>query len=76
MPRRVMPNSAACFTQLMVSEPALARPMTFGRAAWACTRKEEKSVVAGKGVRTAPSTLPPEALTKLLVSRSSAWPKA
>jgi hypothetical protein len=29
--------------------PALARPMTFARLAWACSRKEEKSVVAGKG---------------------------
>ena len=33
-------------------------------------------VVAGKGVRTAPNTLPPAALTKFEVSRSRAWPKA
>ena len=76
MPRRVRPNSAACLTQLMVSPPALARPITLARLACACTRKEEKSVVPGKGVRTLPSTRPPLARTKFVVSRSNAWPKA
>ena len=48
----------------------------FAREACACTRKEEKSVVPGKGVRTAPSTRPPAARMNAVVSRSSAWPKA
>ena len=76
MPRRPRPNSAACFTQLMVSVPAFARPITLAPLARACTRKEEKSEVPGKGVRTPPSTRPPAARTKPPVSRSSAWPKA
>ena len=75
-PRRAKPNSAACLTQLIVSPPALARPTTLARDACACTRKDEKSEVAGKGVRTCPATLPPAARTKFAVSRSSAWPKA
>ena len=41
----------------------------------ACSRKEEKSEVLS-GWRTLPTTLPPLAITTLLVSRSSAWPKA
>ena len=56
--------------------PALANPMTLARLACACTRKEEKSEVPGKGVRTEPRTRPPALRTKAEVSRSSAWPKA
>ena len=76
MPRRVMPNSAACLMQLVVSVPALARPITFARLACACRMNDEKSVVPGKGVRTWPTTRPPAARTKAEVSRSSACPKA
>jgi hypothetical protein len=39
----VMPNSAACLIELMVSPPALARPMILRLEAWACSRKDEKS---------------------------------
>src|SRR5262245_47204615 len=43
-PPETMPNSAACLTELMVSPPALASPMTLALEAWACSRNEEKSV--------------------------------
>src|SRR3712207_3256818 len=76
MPRLALPNSAACLMQLMVSEPALARPMTFGPAAAACTRKAEKTVVPGRGVRTWPSALTPGPRTTGAVSRSGAGSKA
>ena len=39
-----MPNSAACLIELMVSPPALARPMICAFEACACSRNEEKSV--------------------------------
>ena len=71
----VTPNSAACLIALVVSAPALARPMILAPEAWAWSRKEEKSE-AGKGWRTEPSTLPPLAVTTADESRSSAWPKA
>ena len=70
-----MPNSLAALMELMVSPPALARPITFAFEDCACKRKEEKSV-ALSGCFTEPSTLPPEAITTEVVSRSSAWPKA
>src|ERR1700757_3759898 len=44
-PPLVMPNSAACLIELMVSPPALARPMTLARDACACNRNDEKSLV-------------------------------
>ncbi len=71
----VMPNSAACLIELVVSVPALARPMTCALEACALSRKDEKSV-PGKGWRTAPSTVPPLALTTSPASFSSEWPKA
>ncbi len=49
MRRPARPNSCACLTQLIVSEPALQKPTTSGRADVALTRKDEKSVVCGKG---------------------------
>ena len=70
-----MPNSDACLIELIVSPPALARPMILAFDACACSRKDEKSV-PGNGVRTLPSTLPPFFSTTASVSRSSAWPKA
>ena len=70
-----MPNSPACLIELIVSPPALARPMTLALEACACSRKDEKSV-PGKGVRTAPTTLPPFLVTIAEVSRYSEWPKA
>ena len=70
-----MPNSDACLMELMVSPPALARPITLALEACACSRKEEKSCVLS-GTFTLPSTLPPAALMTSVVSRSSAWPKA
>ncbi|MNV62362.1 hypothetical protein D3C71_1549060 [compost metagenome] len=74
-PRFTMPNSAACLIALMVSLPALAKPMTLAFDAWACSRKDEKSGVF-IGALTLPITLPPEAFTTSEVSRSSAWPNA
>ena len=50
-PAWVMPNSAACLMELMVSPPALARPMTCAPEACACSRKDEKSV-PGNGCLT------------------------
>ncbi len=38
-----MPNSAACFSALVVSPPALASATTLALEAWACSRNEEKS---------------------------------
>ena len=61
----------ACLIELMVSPPALARPMTFAFEVCACSRNDEKSVVLS-GWRTLPSTLPPFASTTAAVSRSSA----
>src|SRR5712691_7041547 len=57
-PLLTMPNSAPCLIELMVSPPALARPMIFAFEACACSRNEEKSLVLS-GWRTLPSTLPP-----------------
>ena len=34
----VTPNSLACLMVLMVSAPALARPITLAPEAWACSR--------------------------------------
>ena len=61
--------------ELMVSPPALARPITLAFDDCACSRNEEKSVVLS-GCLTPPTTLPPAAVTTAVVSRSSAWPKA
>src|SRR5207253_10554988 len=47
----VTPNSAACLIELMVSLPALARPMILALEACACSRNDEKSV-PGNGWRT------------------------
>src|ERR1700736_6130724 len=74
-PPLLMPNSAACLMELMVSPPALARPITLALDDCACSRNEEKSLVL-IGTRTLPSTLPPLASTTAAVSRSSAYPKA
>ena len=74
-PLLVMPNSAACLIELIVSPPALARPMILAFDACACSRNDEKSCVFS-GCRTLPRTLPPPAFTTASVSRSSAWPKA
>ena len=63
-PRRVSPNSAACFTVLIVSLPAFAMAITCARLDCARTRKVAKSVVPGKGWRTAPTTRPPARRTK------------
>src|SRR3954466_14595522 len=44
-PPFTMPNSDACLIELMVSPPALARPITLALEACACSRKDEKSLV-------------------------------
>src|ERR1700761_9056461 len=44
-PPRTMPNSAPCLIELMVSPPALARPMILAFDDCACSRKDEKSLV-------------------------------
>src|SRR6476646_11436151 len=44
-PPLTMPNSAPCLIELMVSPPALARPMTFAFEDCACSRNDEKSLV-------------------------------
>src|SRR3974390_3678838 len=44
-PPLTMPNSAACLLELMVSPPALARPMTLAFEDCACNRNDEKSLV-------------------------------
>src|ERR1044071_8427664 len=44
-PPLTMPNSAACLIELMVSPPALARPITLAFDDCACSRNEEKSAV-------------------------------
>ena len=46
---RVRPNSAACLMLFTVSAPAFARPSTLAPELCADTRKDEKSVVPGKG---------------------------
>src|SRR6478672_5799214 len=74
-PPLTMPNSDACLIELMVSPPALARPMTLAFDDCACSRNDEKSAVL-IGARTAPTTLPPFLVTTALVSRSSACPNA
>src|ERR1700732_56128 len=61
-PPLVIPNSAPCLIELMVSPPALARPMILAFDDCACRRKEEKSFVFS-GWRTLPSTFPPLAST-------------
>src|SRR5436305_13386035 len=71
----VMPNSLAALTELMVSPPALARPRMSAVLACAWSRHDEKSL-AESGWRTAPTTLPPAALTALVASVCSAVPKA
>src|ERR1700678_1012087 len=57
-PPLMIPNSPACLIELMVSPPALARPITLALDALACSKKEEKSLVL-IGTRTLPNTLPP-----------------
>ena len=42
-PPLTMPNSAACLIELVVSPPALARPMILAFEACACSRNDEKS---------------------------------
>src|SRR5215831_4844919 len=44
-PPETMPNSAPCLIELMVSPPALARPMILALDACACSRNDEKSLV-------------------------------
>ena len=70
-----MPYSAACLIAFEVSRPALASPITLAFEPCAWSRKDEKSWFES-GCRTLPSTLPPLAITTLLVSASSAEPKA
>ena len=55
-PPLTMPNSAACLIALTVSPPALARATIFAFEAWACSRKDEKSLAAS-GWRTRPTHL-------------------
>ena len=57
-----MPNSLAAFSELEKSPPALARPSTCAPEFCAWSRYEEKSEVLS-GTRTAPTTLPPLAVT-------------
>jgi hypothetical protein len=66
---------AACLIELMVSPPALARPMTLAFDACACSRKDEKS--ARERVADLAQHLAAVGLDHVAsVSRSSAWPKA
>src|SRR5690348_6395339 len=44
-PPLTMPNSAPCLIELMVSPPALARPMILALDACAWSRNDEKSLV-------------------------------
>src|SRR5262252_11080926 len=74
-PPLTMPNSAACLIELMVSPPALARPITLAFDACACNRNEEKSLVL-IGWRTLPSTLPPLASTTALERDTAAGVEA
>src|SRR3546814_19241322 len=55
-PAATMPNSDACLIELMVSPPALARPITFAPEACARSRNEDHSLVPS-GCRTAPHNL-------------------
>src|SRR5258708_10906319 len=55
-PPLTMPNSAACLIELIVSPPALARPITLAFDDCACSRNDEKSEVFSEW-RTLPSTL-------------------
>src|SRR4051812_8398690 len=71
----VMPNSLAALTELIVSPPALARPRMSALLDCACSRNDEKSL-ADSGCRTEPTTLPPAALTTVVVSFCSWVPKA
>jgi hypothetical protein len=66
-PPAAMRYSAACFTELMVSAPALARPMICAFELCARNRNDEKSLVLS-GCRTSPTTLPPLVMTTLLRS--------
>ncbi len=66
-----MPNSEACLIELIVSPPALARPMICAFEACACSRNDEKSLVL-IGCLTPPTTVPPAAFTTAETSRSSA----
>ena len=59
-----------------MSAPPQPSAITLARLAWARSRKAEKSVVPGKGKREVPSTRPPAAWTKRVVSASTEWPKA
>jgi hypothetical protein len=61
---------------LIRSAPEFANPTTLALLDCAWSRYEEKSVVLGKGCRTAPSTRPPAALTNSSASRCMEWPKA
>src|SRR5471032_2281656 len=61
-PPLTMPNSDACLIELIVSPPALARPMTFALDVCDCSRNEEKSLVL-IGARTPPTTVPPDLFT-------------
>src|ERR1041384_6670680 len=54
-PPSTMPNSAACLIELMVSPPALARPIALAFDDCGCNRNDEKSDVL-IGCRTLPST--------------------
>ena len=52
-PPLTMPNSAACLIELIVSPPALARPMTLAPDACACSRNDEKSERIERGAHAA-----------------------
>ena len=75
-PPATSPNSPACLIELMVSPPALAKPTTLAPEPCACSRKDEKSVVPGKGMPHGADHLAAGRLDGGRVSRSSAWPKA
>gem|GEM_PF-4905802 len=68
-PPSTIPSLAACVIELIVSPPALARPMTFALEACAYDRKGEKSAVSS-GARIEPRTQPPFCLITFEVSRS------
>ena len=74
-PAFLRPNSTACLTASTKSPPPRASATTFAPDAWACSTCDEKSEVL-MGTSTLPTTLPPEASTRAVVSRCTEWPKA
>ncbi|MNR47377.1 hypothetical protein D3C85_1664700 [compost metagenome] len=71
----VMPNSLAALIALVASAPAFARARISALLLCACSRNDEKSP-EDKGCFTEPTTVPPPALTTVVVSACSAWPNA